>query len=320
MKKSTLNVIALALLLVSLGSCREQSQGPRTIILAESSFSMPVALSFIAREKGYWKEEGLDVRLSSFAAGRLALDALLGGSAQFATVGQTPLATAAFRNRDFVIVSEMANSPKELGIVARKSAGIRTPADLVGKKVAFFSGTQSDFYLTLFLKRFGIARNQVTAVSLTPPDSVIALKNKDVDAIAAWPPHLFNAEVALGDDGVLFSPDNLYNAVMSMVSTRAYATENREVVEGILNGLRRAQRFTQTDREEAIRIVANQIKLDVDIVRAHFDDYDFTVKSSRSVVDALNAEGRWAMETGLVGRDARLPDYQSFLLFPRSKN
>lgn len=320
MKKSVVGAFLLVSLLLSLGSCRERNQERYTITLAESSFSMPVALSFIARERGFWREEGLDVRLGSFAAGRLALDALLGGSAQFATVGQTPLATAAFRNRDFVIVSEIANSTKELGIIARRSAGIRTPRDLVGKRVAFFSGTQSDFYLTLFLSRFGIARDQVTAVSLTPPDSVIAIRNGDVDAIAAWPPHLFNAEIALGDDAVLFSPDNLYNAVMSVVSTRAYAAENPEVVERVLNGLRRAQRFAQTNREEAIQIVANQIQLDVNIVRAHFNDYDFTVKSSQSVVDALSSEGRWAMETGLVGRNASLPDYRSFLLFPPREN
>ena len=41
-------------------------------------------------DAGYFKEEGVDVDLVSFPTGKLCLDALIGGKADFATAAETP--------------------------------------------------------------------------------------------------------------------------------------------------------------------------------------------------------------------------------------
>ena len=55
------------------------------------TYAMPVTIAaipaYVAAEKGFWKEEGLEVRPQMFSSGRLALDALLAGSAVLGWVG-----------------------------------------------------------------------------------------------------------------------------------------------------------------------------------------------------------------------------------------
>lgn len=91
---------------------------------AESSLSIPASLSFIAREKGFWKAQGLDVKVVSFAAGRLALDAMLNGQAQFVTAAETPLAMGAFQHKSDTIIAEMMNTvsmPQRIPLWSRNS-------------------------------------------------------------------------------------------------------------------------------------------------------------------------------------------------------
>src|SRR3989338_1358488 len=56
------------------------------LIFGVDTFTMASAPVFVAEAKGFWKEEGLDVEIKPFVSGRLALDALVGGAVDTATV------------------------------------------------------------------------------------------------------------------------------------------------------------------------------------------------------------------------------------------
>jgi len=84
------------LLAVCVGIGCKPSQTCAQITLAENItvVSAPVT---VARVKGFFQTEGLNCNTVPFASGRLALDGLLGGEADFATVAETPIVLSAMQ-------------------------------------------------------------------------------------------------------------------------------------------------------------------------------------------------------------------------------
>ena len=81
-------------------------------------------------------------------------------------------------------------------LVARRSAGIETLADLKGKRVMLPANTSANYYLVAMLRTVGLTEDDVELVPL-PPDRdgqtgmdqmSDALARGDVDAISMWEP------------------------------------------------------------------------------------------------------------------------------------
>lgn len=103
---------------------------------------------FVGQEKGYFKEMGLEVETVAISGGPKKLRAMAGGSVQIAGSSVPPIIRGASRGFDFTIVSPMANAPAKApgisAVIVRKDAGINTPKDLEGKKIAIASRGQVD--------------------------------------------------------------------------------------------------------------------------------------------------------------------------------
>ena len=98
------------------------------------------ALPIIAKKKGYFKEEGLDVTVQEFTTGKLCFDAMLGGGADFSTVAETPIMYAGFSKQPVYVIATIESSPLSVKVLARKDKGVSKPGDLRGKAVGTFKG------------------------------------------------------------------------------------------------------------------------------------------------------------------------------------
>lgn len=90
----------------------------------------------IALKKGYLAQEGLDVTPKPHAFGKLAIEAIIEGKADLATVGDTPIMLAVMNGRKTMAHATIQTSSLNEAIVARKDRGIAAPGDLLGKKSA----------------------------------------------------------------------------------------------------------------------------------------------------------------------------------------
>ena len=91
-------------------------------------------------------------------------------------------------------------------IVARKGAGVSKVEDLKGRKIAAIVGTSTFFDIrALVLKGYGFDLQKETQIvtATSPPDMVILLGKKEVDAIIAWQPIT---------DSVVFRGEGVYLA------------------------------------------------------------------------------------------------------------
>lgn len=261
----------------------------------------------------FWKAQGLDVKVVSFAAGRLALDAMLNGQAQFATAAETPLAIGAFQHKSYTIIAEMMNTVTETKVVARRDTGIVTPADLRGKKVAVLVGTQAEYFMDAFLSHYGMSRKDVSVLNLQPTDQIIAIANHDIDAMVVWQPHALNAVQQLGANAIVFRNEGFYTGVFCMATAREYAAKNPAVVEKFLRGLIEAEQFVQQHPDEAIRVVAKQVGIRPADLKQFYDEYMFTVKLSPVLRQALQQERQWALSSGFAPPGSALLNYDEYI-------
>jgi NitT/TauT family transport system substrate-binding protein len=167
------------------------------VITVGATSSTSDAPIYIADKKGFFRAEGIEVKVSNF---RSASDmvAPLGAGQLDAGAGSAGAAlyNAVARGIRIKIVADKASSPPGYGatkILVRKdlidSGRYKEPKDLKGLRFAMNApGVSNTSTLNTLLKSAGLRYSDVETVDLPFPDHVVALKNKSVDASASVEP------------------------------------------------------------------------------------------------------------------------------------
>lgn len=192
-----LAAMSLAAILVACGGAAQSAGGTR----GEKVQTVPVAVGvigqlsdagiYIAYEKGYFREQGLDIQLQTFNNPTEMLPALATDRLQVTRSAQTAgFFNSLANNVDLRIVGDGASMNKGWGylsIVVRKdlvdSGTIRTVADLKGRIIAVNTkGSTSDLVLDRLLNRAGLKLADVQVVVVPFAEQLAALTNKAIDA------------------------------------------------------------------------------------------------------------------------------------------
>lgn len=182
-------MIPLVLVLFPLfPACKEKVNPPVERVTIAVPTLPHSGLFYVAQEKGYFREEGLEVVVAPTMYGKLALDELIAGKADFALCGETPVMFAVLRGENIFVVADLMNSVKDEAIVARKDRGIVSPPDLKGRTVGLSAGTVAEYFLDIFLTVHAVPRTSVRVVHLDPDEMGDALRVGKVDAVAIWNP------------------------------------------------------------------------------------------------------------------------------------
>lgn len=299
MKPEWAFLLMILVLVSGVAGCRRDAVGSRdplekvTLAVATQSISAPV---YVAHEKGFFKEEGLEVSLQSFLVGRDAFFSVLKGKAQFATVAETPLMFAGCKGDKFSIIATIADSNKYQKIVARKDSGIAGVQDLIGKKVGVCLGTSAEYYLDALLTYYKIAKDWLDIVPVKPEDMTVALTNGDIDAVVSWPPHLANQQKILGNNAVTIENEAVYTIYWNIVADSGFTQTHPETVRKLLRALVRAERFIALNADAVHQMVGEKIGTE-DFTLA---DYNFDLYLGQNLLLAMEDEARWAIRKRLT--------------------
>jgi len=280
------------------------------IILAENASPLST-LTIIAHEKGFFKQAGVDVKVSRFTSGKLALDAVLGGAADIATVAETPIMFAGIAGQDFRVIATTFLSGNACKVVVRSDHGIAKPSDLKGKKIGTFAGTNAEFFTKRFLESNNLKVSDVTIVNLTPTDMVIALTKGDIDAYMVWEPFIYNGKAALGDRAAIFEAPGIYTTTFNIVAKPDFLQAYPKETAAFIQALRLASRFALEHPTDAMATVGNYTNIPVPTLEAVWKDYTFPVTLDDNLVKFLTEQANWAIETDKVKPPA--PDYRKYL-------
>lgn len=292
-------------------SCTKQPNSPAT---TKITYAIPITVaaipSYVAMEKGYWKEEGLDVNAQMFSAGRLALDALLSNSAEVMSVSETPLMHAILQGNQIYIVTTITQH-QEVKLIGRRDRGILAPSDLRNKRIATLPGTNSDYFMYEFLKKAGIPLSDVQITNMAPPDMVTAFVQGSIDAYFAWEPHIYYAQKQLSQQAIVFPPGELYQGRHCVAMNKEYVRTHPEVIDKLTRGFQRAEQFIKDNPEEAMAIVSKFTGMEIDALKTLWPEYRVKVGIDPQLIQIMELQAQWAR--ALTNSSEALPKFRDFI-------
>jgi sulfonate transport system substrate-binding protein len=116
--------------------------------------------------------------------GNLVLEALNSGALDYAFMSEIPPIFASIAKVPLALVAVFKGDNNDSGVVVRKDAGIRTVADLRGKKISYVRATNTHYFVLNMLRQNGMTLDDVQAIPLTMQDSLTAFRSGHLDAIA----------------------------------------------------------------------------------------------------------------------------------------
>jgi NitT/TauT family transport system substrate-binding protein len=317
----TITLFALALA-TCFSACTRTEQKPAVppekITIAYSTLP-ETALAQVAQTRGYFREEGLEVTPHLFPYGKRALEDLLAGQADFATVAETPVMFAIMKGDKISIIATIHTSSLGHAIMARKDRGILTLADLKGKKIAATLGTTSDFFLDAMLITHRISRKDVQIVDMKAEEIPDALDRGDVDAVTTFTLYTALTQKKLGDRVITFRDKDINWYPFNVVATQEFISKNPGKVKKMLRALVKAEGFVRGNPAEAQKIVADFSGIEIAIIREIWADADFTVSLDQSLILALEDESSWAIKSRLTNA-RKVPNYLDFIYFDGLKS
>ena len=177
---------ALAAVLTVPGAAVAASPGK--VVVAYQTGPDPIEVTFASGALA--KATGRDVEFRKFNSGADIFAAIASGDVQVGYVGSSPFAAAASRGLDVKAFYVSSVSGTDEALVVRNGSGIKSPADLKGKRLSAAPVSTDHYQLLATLKQNGIAEKDATVLALAQPEIVAAWNRGDLDGAFVWDPAL----------------------------------------------------------------------------------------------------------------------------------
>jgi len=249
------------------------SASPSTAKLEQTSITvgaLPVVDSaglYLAQKLGYFKQQGLTVKITSVAQSTQAIPdmlhgtiAVIAGANYVSFIEAQAKGTAQFK----VLAEGVTCKPNTFGIAALPSSGITSAKDLAGKTVAVnLTNNIQTLSLNAVLKADGVNPSKVKYVVVPFPNMISALKAKQVAAISAVEPFLGGAIAADGAKQVVSSCDGpVADLPMSgYLSTSDWAQKNPNTARAFQTALLKAQAYADSNPSAVKSIIPTYSKV-----------------------------------------------------------
>jgi NitT/TauT family transport system substrate-binding protein len=218
---------------------------------------------YIALEKGFFKDLGLDLKLEVFQTVAAGFPAFLAGKlAGLSPVSSEAVALAA-QGSDFKIVAVEDTSVGADVIMARNR--IATIKDFKGKKIGTELGGIGHFFILQILAEAGLTEKDVTLIN-TPPDVAAAAYQKgDLEIAYSYSPFSDQALKAQKDGRVIYSSKQMPTAIADLyIFSTAFIQANPKVVAAFVEGHFKGLELLKTNPKEGLAIMAKQLKITPD--------------------------------------------------------
>src|ERR1700704_3702795 len=258
--------VAIAALVVSPAVQAETTL--RVPVVSRTIFYLP---AWTAEQQGFFRQEGLDVKIEVYDTSEKIFHDLRAGTHQIAIASIESVIAESYKGGKLKLVAGIAKRPPHFIIVQPE---IKTFADLKGKTIGVVSMHEgTTFFVADIAKAGGFALDdvKVEAVGGSPTRQRLLKERKSDMGLQPYPLS-YEAEAAgfsnLGAMAKLV-PDYQFVSVMA---AEDWARANRPVVAGFLKALRRGTDYMFAHPDESAELGAKELRTSPAFARRALDD------------------------------------------------
>ena len=266
------------------------------------------ALVYIADDKGFFHENGLNVTIKNYATALAAVGGMENDSADISISSEYPIVTEGFEN-DHISVIATIDKYQSQYIVGRKDRGIQNVSDLKGKKIGVHMDGISQFYLGRFLTLHGLSLQDVTLVDVPPSMYADAIANGSIDAVQVRQIDVGQVEQRLADNFVTWPAQSDQSTYMVMACQDSWSAGHPEQAALLLKSLEQAEEYNINYPAEAKAIVQKRLNLSDSYISTVWTEHEFSLSLDQSLITAMEDEGRWMINNNLTD-EKTIPDYR----------
>lgn len=296
-----LTTVLLSLVLFSCDDSLTEVHVGTTPFLGETAF-------YMAQSKGFFEDQGLEVISHSNSAGKKSLQELYNGNLDIAHVAELPIVYALAGSEEYKsgedinikIFANMIHVNNIQKVIARRDSEINTPSDLVNKKIGFYKGTTSEFFLDTFLLEYNIEDSLITKVNIDVSEQGNALKEGKVDAVVSWEPHATEMLAKMGDKVHSLNTMIDHSTLWLAVTSASYIDQNPETIVAYLTAIKKAQRYIQNNPQEGQKMLARKTNSRQQVIQNIWESITYDLSLGEHMLILLEDQYRWLRDNELV--------------------
>jgi NitT/TauT family transport system substrate-binding protein len=267
--KKLLPALACAAALVACGGDDEQSggSGPKKLKVGVIPIA-DVAPLYLGIEKGFFKEENLEIEPVLAEGGAAIVPAVISGTNQIGFSNTTSLLIASSKGLPVQIISQgdiggTGDKDAPDALLVKKGSDINEPKELEGKTIAVNTlSNVGPLTVNNALEKRGVDYKSVKYVEVPFPEAVAALEADRVDAI--WVVEPFQTAATSAGHKILFHPfeEAAPNfTVATYFTTKEFMGKEKETVDRFRRAISKSLEYAQQHPDEVRKVVTTYTKI-----------------------------------------------------------
>jgi len=209
---------------------------------------------YIALDKGWWKEVGLEPSFSTFPAGPQQIAAAPSKSWDIGGTGSPPAVLGAVRFN--LLTIGLADDQSDTAFVVARTkdaeAISKDPSQLKGKEILLTTNSTGHYAAIACLKKMGLGADDVRVINLGPSQTIAAFSTGNGTLAAAWPPFSYTLQEKADAKPICTGRDGGAAVTAALVVRREYAAEHPETVAKVVAVYLRSIAWQKKHRAETM--------------------------------------------------------------------
>jgi NitT/TauT family transport system substrate-binding protein len=271
-------------------------------------FSDLSSLIWVAKDRGYFSEQGIDIKFKDYESGVAAIKDLLAGNTDLATASEFVMIRNILERTDLRIVASIDQAGDEIKLVARNDHGISQISDIRNKRIGLLRNSIAEYYLDLLMIMHDIPSQDIQIVDLPPSEQVTAITKGEIDALIVWEHFATKAKDALGTNAVSWSAQGENDYYWLLACTAETIKTRSSAIRNFLTALVQAEDFIKKQRHEAEQIVDSQLGSN----HTDWKNHIFRMHLDRSLLLAMENQIKW-MDARRTAPRSKIPDLLDYI-------